>query len=55
MKKKAKFKKDRMVTCTQKRLKINSLLDGMEVTCKQKKMNTSLTQSRTPACRKRSR
>ena len=36
MKKKAKFKKDRMVTCMQKRLKIKSLLNGMEVTCKQK-------------------
>ena len=39
MKKKAKFKKDRMVTCMQKRLKIKSLLNGMEVTCKQKRVN----------------
>ena len=39
MKKKAKFKKGRMVTCRQKRLKIKSLLNGMEVTCKQKRAN----------------
>ena len=38
MKKKAKFKKDRVVTCMQKRLKIKSLLNGMEVTCKQKRV-----------------
>ena len=38
-KKKAKFKKDRMVTCMQKRLKIKSLLNGMDVTCKQRRVN----------------
>ena len=39
MKKKAKFKRDRMVTCRQKRLKIKSLLNSMEATCKQKRVN----------------
>ena len=39
MKKKAKFKRDRMVNCMQKRLEIKSHLNGMEVTCKQKRVN----------------
>ena len=39
MKKKAKFKKDRTVTSMQKRLKNKSLLNVMEFTCKQKRVN----------------
>ena len=46
-----------MLSCMQKKVKLesNSPQKSMWITCTQKKMNTSPTQSRTPACRKRSR